>query len=112
MTIGMMTRSVEIAVNVGSISYRTLSHIRLGSVVVAGPPRKIASTTSSNDRRKANAAPETTEGKMAGSVTCHSVRKYPAPRLRAASSMAESVVFSAAETITITRGAATTVCAR
>src|SRR6266511_485004 len=69
MTIGMMTSSVEIAVSVGSISYRTLSHIRLGSVVVAGPPRKIASTTSSNDRRKATAAPETTDGKMAGSVT-------------------------------------------
>ena len=49
--------------------------MRFGSVVVVGPPRKIASTTSSNERRKANAAPETTDGRMAGSVTCHSVRK-------------------------------------
>ena len=71
----MRTSSVEIAVSVGSISKRTLSHIRLGRVVVAGPPRKIASTTSSNDTRKAKAAPETTAGRMAGSVTCHSVRK-------------------------------------
>src|SRR5579864_1096512 len=44
--------NVEIAVRVGSISNRILSHIRFGNVVAFGAPRKIANTTSSIERRR------------------------------------------------------------
>ncbi len=104
--------SDEIAVNVGSISKRTVSHIRFGRVVASGPPTKIAMTTSSNEIRNANAAAEVIVALIEGKVTYQSERQKSAPRLRAASSIAGSVVRNAPRTITITRGVAMTVCPR
>src|ERR1700674_3623572 len=104
--------SEAIAVSVGSISKRIVSHIRFGSVVVSGPATKIAMTTSSNEIRKANAAAATIVALIEGSVTYRSDRQKSAPRLRAASSIAGLVVRSAARTMTITSGVAMTVCPR
>src|SRR5947199_9453154 len=70
-TIDPAIRIEATAVMVGSISWRTLSHIRFGNVVAAGPPRNTASTTSSNDVRNANAATDRTAGRRSGIVTYH-----------------------------------------
>ena len=86
--------------------------MRLGSVVELGPATKMAITTSSKEMRNAKAAADPIAARTDGSVTYHSARQKPAPRLRAANSIAGLVVCSAARTITITSGVAITVWPR
>ena len=104
-------KSVETAATVGSISVRMPSHICLGSVGCRLPLTKMATTTSSNEVMKASSAPDTTPGRMSGSVTSRNVCQRPAPRFWAASSSVWSKPRSVAVTTTTTNGSARTVCA-
>ena len=103
--------SVETAATVGSISVRMPSHICLGSVGWRLPLTKMATTTSSNEVMKASSAPDTTPGRMSGSVTSRKVCQRPAPRFWAASSSVSSKPRRVAVTTTTTNGSASTVWA-
>src|SRR5207302_9959275 len=73
-TIDPAIRIEATAVIVGSISWRTLSHIRFGNVVAAGPPGHTASTTSTTYLRTASAAADRIAGRRIGSVAYQSAR--------------------------------------
>ena len=77
-------------------------HIFRGSVVVAGPPTKSATTTSSKDTIAAKSAPASTPRRTRGSVTRRSACHAVAPRLRAARSSRGSSPRAAASTLSTT----------
>ena len=67
-----------------------------GSVVVSGPVTKKLITMSSSDMAKASSTPESTAGRISGSVTVKNALCGDAPRSRAASSSAGSSPWSRA----------------
>ncbi len=87
------------------------SHISRGSVSSVGPERNCATTTSSNEKMKANASPAAIAGSSTGSTTRCSVRPCPAPSEAAARSSVGSRLASRAETGSMTKGSTSTVCA-
>ncbi len=75
------------ALTSGDIPNRKLEKITIGKVVAPGPATKLAITTSSKDKAKANNHPKIIEGAIIGRVTTKKTFNGDAPKSKAASSI-------------------------
>ena len=79
--------SVEATAITGVRSWRRVVHIFTGRVCRVGLAIITLSTTSSHETRKANSAPATIPGRIAGKVTLNTACRREAPQITAASSI-------------------------
>ena len=100
----MITRIVATARIAGLIASRMPFHIWRGMVCCSGPAMNSTATTSSNEVTKANRAPETTPGRISGSITLKKVVRGLAP-IEAAARLSEwSKPERVAVTVMMTNG--------
>ena len=104
--------SVAAAMIVGLRLSRTPLHMRRGIVCCSGPARKRAMTTSSHEVAKAKIAPDTTPGRMSGSMITRNTRAGLAPRIAPAFRRVSSKDASVAATVRKTNGAPSAAWAR
>ena len=75
------------ALTSGDIPKRKLEKITIGKVVAPGPATKLAITTSSRDKAKANSHPKIIDGAIIGKVITKKTFNGEAPKSKAASSI-------------------------
>ena len=99
-----MNRIVPVATTAMTGSRLSLmpSHMRRGRVNKARPPMKMTTISSSQEWMKAKIAPDSTPGRMLGTMTQRSVWLTEAPNPRDACSSRGSRLASAPETVSTT----------